>query len=63
SSIEKSAGWSLTMKVHVIVSETCRSFGDCIRDLDAKALIRGDFVLLEPGIVGNIKLLPIIKKH
>ncbi|KAK5643696.1 hypothetical protein RI129_007541 [Pyrocoelia pectoralis] len=62
-SIEKSAGWSLTMKVHVIISESCRSFGDCLRDLDAKAFIRSDFVLLEPEIVGNIKLLPIIKKH
>ncbi|KAF5289363.1 hypothetical protein FQR65_LT11874 [Abscondita terminalis] len=62
-SIKKSAGWSLTMKVHIIVSETCRSFGDCLRDLDAKGLIRGDFVLLEPGIVGNIKLLPILTNH
>ncbi|KAK4886817.1 hypothetical protein RN001_003088 [Aquatica leii] len=62
-SIEKSAGWSLTMQVRVIVSESCRSFGDCLRDLDAKGLIRSDFVLLEPGIVGNIKLLPILKKH
>lgn len=62
-SIHNSAGWSLTMKVNVIVSESCRSFGDCVRDLDAKGLIRSDFVLLEPGTVGNIKLLPIIKKH
>lgn len=51
------------MKVNVIVSESCRSFGDCLRDLDAKGLIRSDFVLLEPGTIGNIKLLPIIKKH
>lgn len=51
------------MKVNIIVSESCRSFGDCLRDLDAKGLIRGDFVLLEPGVVSNIKLLPIIKKH
>ncbi|KAF5302900.1 hypothetical protein FQA39_LY02080 [Lamprigera yunnana] len=62
-SIEKSAGWSLTMRVRVIVSESCRSFGDCLRDLDAKGLIRSDFVLLEPGIVSNIKLLPILKKY
>lgn len=61
--IQQSASWTLTMKVIVIVSESCRSFGDCLRDLDAKGLIRGDFVLLEPGVVSNIKLLPLLQKH
>lgn len=51
------------MKVNIIVSESCRSFGDCLRDLDAKGLIRGDFVLLEPGVISNIKLLPLLQKH
>lgn len=61
--IKQSANWTLTMKVNIIVSESCRSFGDCLRDLDAKGLIRGDFVLLEPGVVANIKLLPLLQKH
>lgn len=56
-------GWTLRMKVNFIVSESCQSFGDCLRDLDAKGLIRGDFVLLEPGTISNIPLLPLIKKH
>ncbi|XP_057659879.1 translation initiation factor eIF-2B subunit epsilon [Diorhabda carinulata] len=56
-------GWILTMKVNVIVSESCQSFGDCLRDLDAKGLIRGDFVLLEPGVISNIPLLPLLEKH
>lgn len=51
------------MKVQFIVSESCQSLGDCLRDLDAKGLLRGTFVLAEPGVVSNIKLLPIIKKH
>lgn len=51
------------MKVHVIVSESCRSFGDCLRDLDAKGLLRGDFVLLEPGVISNISLASLLKKH
>lgn len=51
------------MKVTVIVSETCHSFGDCLRDIDAKGLLRGDFVLLEPGTISNISLLPLLKKH
>lgn len=61
--MSQSANWSLTMKVNIIVSESCRSFGDCLRDLDAKGLIRGDFVLLEPGVIANMKLLPLLKKH
>lgn len=61
--IKQSANWSLTMKVKIIVSESCRSFGDCLRDLDAKGLIRGDFVLLGPGVISNIKLLPLLNKH
>ncbi|KAJ8919240.1 hypothetical protein NQ315_003823 [Exocentrus adspersus] len=55
--------WTLTMKVHIIVSESCRSLGDCLRDIDAKGLLRGSFVLLEPGTISNIQLLPLIKKH
>lgn len=51
------------MKVNLIVSESCHSFGDCLRDLDQKGLLRGNFVLLEPGTISNIKLLPLIKKH
>ncbi|KAL1509543.1 hypothetical protein ABEB36_004258 [Hypothenemus hampei] len=61
--IRKTVGWTLTMKVHIIVSESCHSFGDCLRDLDAKGLIRSDFILLEPGVVSNISLLPLLKKH
>lgn len=51
------------MKVNILVSESCRSFGDCIRDVDAKGLISGDFVLLDGGVVGNIKFLPLLKQH
>ncbi|XP_050295224.1 translation initiation factor eIF-2B subunit epsilon isoform X2 [Anthonomus grandis grandis] len=61
--IQDAVGWTLTMKVQIIVSESCRSFGDCLRDLDAKGLLRGDFVLLEPGVISNIYLLPLLKKH
>ncbi|ENN80818.1 hypothetical protein YQE_02767, partial [Dendroctonus ponderosae] len=61
--MEEAVGWTLSMKVHLIVSESCRSFGDCLRDLDAKGHIRGDFILLEPGVVSNISLLPLLKRH
>ncbi|XP_068906213.1 translation initiation factor eIF2B subunit epsilon isoform X2 [Tenebrio molitor] len=62
-SIKDGSFWNLTMKVTIIVSESCHSFGDCLRDLDRKGILRGNFVLLEPGTVSNIKLLPVIKKH
>ncbi|CAH1159671.1 unnamed protein product [Phaedon cochleariae] len=62
-SIKNVEGWTLTMKVNIIISESCHSFGDCLRDLDAKGLLRGDFVLLEPGIISNVQLLSLLKKH
>ena len=51
------------MTVTIVVSEGCRSLGDAMRDLDAKSLIRGDFILLTGDVIGNIKLLPALEKH
>lgn len=51
------------MSVHIIVSESCRSLGDGMRDLDAKGLLRGDFILLTANNVSNIKFLPILNVH
>lgn len=52
-----------SMVLNVIVSEGCRSFGDAMRDLDAKALIRTDFILLSGTVVGSLNLIPILEKH
>jgi len=41
-------------------SDTCRSFGDVIRHLDACALVRNDFVLLWGNVVGKLPLLPLV---
>lgn len=51
------------MTINVVISETCRSLGDCLRDLDAKGFIRDSFVLAEAGVIGNINFLPLIEKH
>ena len=32
--------------VHVVINDECRSFGDAMRDLDARDVIKSDFVLL-----------------
>lgn len=42
-------------------SDTCRSFGDVLRHLDACALIRNDFVLLWGNVVGKLPLLQLVK--
>ncbi|XP_021936996.1 translation initiation factor eIF-2B subunit epsilon isoform X3 [Zootermopsis nevadensis] len=51
------------MVITVMVSETCRSLGDAMRDLDAKAVIRSDFILVFGDMVGNVNLLPILEHH
>ncbi|KAH6937485.1 hypothetical protein HPB50_000752 [Hyalomma asiaticum] len=51
------------MSVSVLSSEDYLSVGDMIRDLDAKALIRSDFILLDGATVANMPLKPIIDEH
>lgn len=54
---------SSTMTINVLVSERCRSLGDAMRDIDAKAIIKNDFILLFGDTVANIEMLPILEKH
>ncbi|ALC49829.1 eIF2B-epsilon [Drosophila busckii] len=61
--IATSASWSFAMTVHVIGGEGCRCFGDAMRDLDAKALIRGNFILLGADTVTNADLRPVLEQH
>ncbi|KAL1122521.1 hypothetical protein AAG570_002852 [Ranatra chinensis] len=51
------------MTITVVISEGCRSLGDAMRDLDAKSIIRGDFILLTGNVVGNIQLLNALDRH
>ncbi|KAE8740661.1 hypothetical protein FOCC_FOCC013809 [Frankliniella occidentalis] len=62
----KNSKWSSEaspLLLNVIVSETCLTLGDAMRDLDAKALIRGDFILVMGDTVANVNLSPILEKH
>ncbi|KAK7865186.1 hypothetical protein R5R35_012043 [Gryllus longicercus] len=62
----KNSKWSkrsALMSVSVMVSESCRTLGDAMRDLDAKAVIRSDFILLTADVIANIQLLPILERH
>lgn len=47
--------------VTLIVSDGCHSFGDIMRDLDGKAVIRSDFVLVTGDIISNVNLLSALK--
>ncbi|GAV02889.1 hypothetical protein RvY_13396 [Ramazzottius varieornatus] len=49
--------------VQVIVSEDCYSMGDALREIDAKNLIRGDFILVQGDLVANVDLQPALAAH
>ncbi|XP_013418621.1 translation initiation factor eIF-2B subunit epsilon-like [Lingula anatina] len=46
-----------------IVSEDCLSLGDALREIDAKALIDTDFVLVNGDLVSNLPLKDLIEEH
>ncbi|XP_077285723.1 eukaryotic translation initiation factor 2B subunit epsilon [Arctopsyche grandis] len=60
---EEKAPWSVSMQLRIIISENCHSFGDALRDLDAKGFIRGYFILMGIDSISNVKLLPLLEKH
>ncbi|XP_066537082.1 translation initiation factor eIF-2B subunit epsilon [Hoplias malabaricus] len=49
--------------VHIITSDLYRSLGDVLRDVDAKSLVRSDFVLVYGDIVSNIDLSNALQEH
>lgn len=40
-----------------------RSLGDVLRDVDAKSLVRSDFVLVYGDVVSNIDILQALQDH
>lgn len=52
-----------TMSIQVHCSENNRSTGDCLRNLDAKALIKTDFVIMDVGCCGNLPLAELLEAH
>uniref|UniRef100_A0A673L6N6 Translation initiation factor eIF2B subunit epsilon n=1 Tax=Sinocyclocheilus rhinocerous TaxID=307959 RepID=A0A673L6N6_9TELE len=49
--------------VHVITSDLYRSLGDVLRDVDAKALVRSDFLLVYGDVVSNIDISQALQEH
>lgn len=52
-----------TMTIQVHSSENNKSTGDCLRDLDSKALIKTDFVIMDVGCCGNLPLADLLNAH
>lgn len=46
-----------------VVTDGCMSMGDALRDIDAKSVIRSDFILVHGDLVSNINLKPIVEEH
>ena len=64
----QSSGWlseskSTPLKIVVITNEECRSFGDAMRDLDGKGLLRRDFILMHGDTVANFDIKPLLEAH
>ncbi|XP_028832477.1 translation initiation factor eIF2B subunit epsilon [Denticeps clupeoides] len=49
--------------VHFITSDTYRSLGDVLRDVDAKALLRSDFILVYGDVVSSIDVTQALQEH
>lgn len=49
--------------VHIITSELYRSLGDVLRDVDAKSLVRSDFVLVYGDVVSNVDISQALHVH
>ncbi|OUM69469.1 hypothetical protein PIROE2DRAFT_35550, partial [Piromyces sp. E2] len=54
---------SLPPKIHTIAMQECYSVGDAIRELDAKQLLRGDFILVSGDVISNVSLDTILEEH
>ena len=51
------------MHIQVITSPECTSIGDALRDIDTKAIIQGDFILVSGDVVSNMNLSRALASH
>ncbi|XP_033107936.1 translation initiation factor eIF-2B subunit epsilon-like [Anneissia japonica] len=49
--------------VTTIMSEGCHSLGDAMREIDRKALIRSDFILVNGDVVSSVQLKDALNAH
>lgn len=46
-----------------MTSDLFRSLGDVLRDVDAKSLVRSDFLLVSGDVVSNINVSAALEEH
>ncbi|XP_044278249.1 translation initiation factor eIF-2B subunit epsilon isoform X2 [Varanus komodoensis] len=49
--------------VQFVTSDLFRSLGDVLRDVDAKSLVRSDFILVSGDVVSNINVSSALQEH
>lgn len=54
---------STAISVQVIVSTTCKSAGEALREIDVKDMIKSDFVLVSGDVVSNMDLGSAVRAH
>lgn len=59
----KSKWTELPITITVIASQGCLSLGDALRNLDARGMIRNDFVLMTAGALTNTAIRPWLDLH
>lgn len=60
--IEDNLTWSVGMAINVIPSEGVSCFGDALRELDNKHLLKNNFVLMNADTITNANLLPSVMR-
>lgn len=51
------------MEVQVLMSDTCETMGDAVREIDAAGLIRGYFILTGITSISNMPYASMLEQH
>lgn len=51
------------MDVQVMMSDSCQTMGDVMREIDAAGLIRGYFILAGVNTITNINFGALLEQH
>lgn len=51
------------MDIQILMSDTCQTMGDVMRELDAAALLKGYFVLAGINSITNMNFASLLEQH